>query len=197
MMEAARTSEAFVNFYRTTRRYNLEGSHLSTNQMIFVVEKRCLWSRNWIFKCHVDEFRASKGYIQVAVVLEPDMAIVRVITFERDLFPRKEVIVRSPLRRCLGWLARARRGGTSLGKRGWLLVRWCGCGNLTPAFLFIIFFSCHLPMLAQPGLVHVAVNYWRRRKLVMRPQIVTSTVNSRLFSGVKTFFTSTQRHRGV
>jgi hypothetical protein len=28
MMEAARTSETLVNFYQTTRRYNLEDSHL-------------------------------------------------------------------------------------------------------------------------------------------------------------------------
>jgi hypothetical protein len=28
MMEAARTSEVLVNFYRTTRRYNPEDSHL-------------------------------------------------------------------------------------------------------------------------------------------------------------------------
>jgi hypothetical protein len=28
MMEAARTSETFVNFYQTTRRYNPEDSHL-------------------------------------------------------------------------------------------------------------------------------------------------------------------------
>jgi hypothetical protein len=28
MMEAARTSEALVNFYQTTRRYNPEDSHL-------------------------------------------------------------------------------------------------------------------------------------------------------------------------
>jgi hypothetical protein len=30
MMEAARTSEALVNFYQTTRRYNPEDSHLIT-----------------------------------------------------------------------------------------------------------------------------------------------------------------------
>jgi hypothetical protein len=28
MMEAARSSETLVNFYQTTRRYNLEDSHL-------------------------------------------------------------------------------------------------------------------------------------------------------------------------
>jgi hypothetical protein len=28
MMEAARTSETFVNFYQTARRYNPENSHL-------------------------------------------------------------------------------------------------------------------------------------------------------------------------
>jgi hypothetical protein len=31
MMEAARSSEASVNFYQTTRRYNPEDSHLLTN----------------------------------------------------------------------------------------------------------------------------------------------------------------------
>jgi hypothetical protein len=30
MMEAARTSETLVNFYKTTRRYNPEDSHLHT-----------------------------------------------------------------------------------------------------------------------------------------------------------------------
>jgi hypothetical protein len=30
MMEAARTSETLVNFYQTTRRYNLEDSHLQS-----------------------------------------------------------------------------------------------------------------------------------------------------------------------
>jgi hypothetical protein len=32
MMEAARTSETLVNFYQTTRRYNLEDSHLRTHR---------------------------------------------------------------------------------------------------------------------------------------------------------------------
>jgi hypothetical protein len=32
MMEAARTSETFVNFYQTTRRYNPEDSHLRTHR---------------------------------------------------------------------------------------------------------------------------------------------------------------------
>jgi hypothetical protein len=32
MMEAARTSETLVNVYQTTRRYNLEDSHLRTNR---------------------------------------------------------------------------------------------------------------------------------------------------------------------
>jgi hypothetical protein len=32
MMEAARTSETFVNFYQTTRRYNPEVSHLHTHR---------------------------------------------------------------------------------------------------------------------------------------------------------------------
>jgi hypothetical protein len=32
MMEAARTSETLVNFYRTTRRYNPEDSHLRTHR---------------------------------------------------------------------------------------------------------------------------------------------------------------------
>jgi hypothetical protein len=32
MMEAARTSEALVNFYQTTRRYNPEDSHLRTHR---------------------------------------------------------------------------------------------------------------------------------------------------------------------
>jgi hypothetical protein len=32
MMEAARSSETLVNFYRTTRRYNPEDSHLRTNR---------------------------------------------------------------------------------------------------------------------------------------------------------------------
>jgi hypothetical protein len=32
MMEAARTFETLVNFYQTTRRYNLEDSHLRTHR---------------------------------------------------------------------------------------------------------------------------------------------------------------------
>jgi hypothetical protein len=32
MMEAARTSEPFVNFYQTTRSYNPEDSHLRTHR---------------------------------------------------------------------------------------------------------------------------------------------------------------------
>jgi hypothetical protein len=32
MMEAASTSETLVNFYQTTRRYNPEDSHLSTQR---------------------------------------------------------------------------------------------------------------------------------------------------------------------
>jgi hypothetical protein len=32
MMEAASTSETLVNFYQTTRRYNLEESHLHTHR---------------------------------------------------------------------------------------------------------------------------------------------------------------------
>jgi hypothetical protein len=32
MMEAARTSETLVNFYKTTRRYNPEDSHLRTHR---------------------------------------------------------------------------------------------------------------------------------------------------------------------
>jgi hypothetical protein len=32
MMEAARTSETMVNFYKTTRRYNPEDSHLRTHR---------------------------------------------------------------------------------------------------------------------------------------------------------------------
>jgi hypothetical protein len=32
MMEAARTPETLVNFYQTTRRYNLEDSHLRTHR---------------------------------------------------------------------------------------------------------------------------------------------------------------------
>jgi hypothetical protein len=32
MMEAARTSETLVNFYQTTRRYNLENSHFRTHR---------------------------------------------------------------------------------------------------------------------------------------------------------------------
>jgi hypothetical protein len=32
MMEAARTSEKLVNFYKTTRRYNPEDSHLHTHR---------------------------------------------------------------------------------------------------------------------------------------------------------------------
>jgi hypothetical protein len=32
MMEAARTSETFVNFYQTTRHYNPEDSHLRTHR---------------------------------------------------------------------------------------------------------------------------------------------------------------------
>jgi hypothetical protein len=32
MMEAAKTSETLVNFYQTTRRYNLEDSHLRTHR---------------------------------------------------------------------------------------------------------------------------------------------------------------------
>jgi hypothetical protein len=32
MMEAASTSETLVNFYRTTRRYNPEDSHLHTRR---------------------------------------------------------------------------------------------------------------------------------------------------------------------
>jgi hypothetical protein len=38
-MEAARTSETLVNFYLTTRRYNPEDSHLSSDigQVIIVV----------------------------------------------------------------------------------------------------------------------------------------------------------------
>jgi hypothetical protein len=32
IMEAARSSETLVNFYRTTRRYNPEDSHLRTNR---------------------------------------------------------------------------------------------------------------------------------------------------------------------
>jgi hypothetical protein len=31
-MEAARSSETLVNFYQTTRHYNLEDSHLRTNR---------------------------------------------------------------------------------------------------------------------------------------------------------------------
>jgi hypothetical protein len=31
LMEVARSSETLVNFYQTTRRYNLEDSHLRTN----------------------------------------------------------------------------------------------------------------------------------------------------------------------
>jgi hypothetical protein len=32
MMEAARTSETLVNFYQTTRRYNLEDSYLRAHR---------------------------------------------------------------------------------------------------------------------------------------------------------------------
>jgi hypothetical protein len=32
VMKAARTSETLVNFYQTTRRYNLENSHLRTHR---------------------------------------------------------------------------------------------------------------------------------------------------------------------
>jgi hypothetical protein len=32
MMQAARTSETFVNFYQTTRRYNPEDSHLRSHR---------------------------------------------------------------------------------------------------------------------------------------------------------------------
>jgi hypothetical protein len=32
VMEAARTSETFANFYQTTRRYNPEDSHLRTHR---------------------------------------------------------------------------------------------------------------------------------------------------------------------
>jgi hypothetical protein len=32
MMEAARTSKTLVNFYQTTRRHNLEDSHLRTHR---------------------------------------------------------------------------------------------------------------------------------------------------------------------
>jgi hypothetical protein len=32
IMEAASTSETFVNFYQTTRRYNPEDSHLRTHR---------------------------------------------------------------------------------------------------------------------------------------------------------------------
>jgi hypothetical protein len=32
IMEAARTSETFVNFYQTTRRYNPEDSHFRTHR---------------------------------------------------------------------------------------------------------------------------------------------------------------------
>jgi hypothetical protein len=60
MMEAVRTSEALVNFYQTTRRYNPEDSHLRThrrenlksywtiislnciNQLVFVMVKSCI-----------------------------------------------------------------------------------------------------------------------------------------------------------
>jgi hypothetical protein len=34
MMEAARTFETLVNFYQTTRRYNLEDSHVGTTIII-------------------------------------------------------------------------------------------------------------------------------------------------------------------
>jgi hypothetical protein len=44
MMEAASTSETSVNFYRTTRRYNPEDSHLHTrrreNLKITFLEKK-------------------------------------------------------------------------------------------------------------------------------------------------------------
>jgi hypothetical protein len=54
MMETASTSETFVNFYQTTRRYNPEDSHLlgiislnSINQLIYAMDKCCVFSEVW------------------------------------------------------------------------------------------------------------------------------------------------------
>jgi hypothetical protein len=45
MMEAARTSETSVNFYQTTRRYNVEDSHLRTNRRENLKSYCVLYSR--------------------------------------------------------------------------------------------------------------------------------------------------------
>jgi hypothetical protein len=49
MMEVARISEALVNFYQTTRRYNPEVSHLQQAQ----VWKTTAWKATKNVNCHI------------------------------------------------------------------------------------------------------------------------------------------------
>lgn len=116
----------------------------------------------WI--CHL--FISINTTNQLIFALEPDTAIARVITFERDLFPRKEAIARSPLRRCLGWLAQARRRGTSLDNRQRLASGQVVWMRGPHASFFIHYILLPSVPASTAWLVHVADNWSRRRKRV-------------------------------
>jgi hypothetical protein len=65
MMEAARTYETLVNFYRTTRRYNPEDIHLRTHRRENLKSYLyChLFKPFWCLSCHYINFASNGNYI--------------------------------------------------------------------------------------------------------------------------------------